>query len=396
MPTPFSRTARSLNADTYRRSTFALLITVALLGAWIAWLFAARVAIYETTDQARLEVDNAVHPIESPIFGRVVATNLIMGREVQAGDVLVELDAQAQRLQLNEEESQVTALSSQLDVLRGEATTQNRSLNQTREGTPLALAEAQARQQEAETAARQAAEEARRMARLHKDGLISELILLRAQAEAEKTRWVADALQLAVRRLGKDQETKETDRQVGIEVLKRQAANMEGEITTKKATIERLKYEIARRVIRAAAAGRLGEVGELKAGSVVHEGQKLGAIVPSGTLRVVAEFIPSVALGRIHPGQAARVRLEGFPWTEYGGISATVANVASEPREGRVRVEMLVHADPASAIPLQHGLPGTVEVEVERASPAVLLLRAAGRRLTGVAQQRQSASREGS
>jgi membrane fusion protein (multidrug efflux system) len=221
------------------------------------------------------------------------------------------------------------------------------------------------------------------------------LILLRAQAEAEKTRSAADALQLAVTRLGKDQGTKETDRQAGIEGLKRQAANIEGEITTKRATIERLKYEIDRRVIRAAAAGRLGEVGELKAGSVVHEGQKLGAIVPSGTLRVVAEFVPSVALGRIHPGQAARVRLEGFPWTEYGGISATVANVASEPREGRVRVEMLVHVDPSSAIPLQHGLPGTVEVEVERASPAVLLLRAAGRRLTGVAQQPQSASREG-
>lgn len=396
MPTPFSRTTRSLNADAYRRSTAGLLIIVAVLGAWLAWMFAARVAIYETTDQARLEVDNAVHPIESPIFGRVVATNLVMGREVQAGDILVELDADAQRLQLNEEQAQVAALSSQLDVLHGEATAQNRSLDQTREGTPLALAEAQARQQEAETAARQAAEEARRMAKLYKDGLISELILLRAQAEAEKTRSAADALQLAVTRLGKDQGTKETDRQVGIEGLKRQAANIEGEITTKKATIERLKYEIARRVIRAAAAGRLGEVGELKAGSVVREGQKLGAIVPTGTLRVVAEFVPSVALGRIHPGQTARVRLEGFPWAEYGGISATVTNVASEPREGRVRVEMLVHTDPSSAIPLQHGLPGTVEVEVERASPAVLLLRAAGRRLTGVAQQPQSASREGS
>src|ERR1041384_303176 len=160
MPTPFSRTARSLNADAYRRSTLGLLIMVAVLGAWVAWLFAAKVAIYETSDQARLEVDNAVPPIESPIFGRVVATNLIMGREVQAGDVLVELDAEAQRLQLNEEQAQVTALSSQLDVLRNEATAQNRSLDQTREGTPLALAEAQARQQEAETAARQAAEEA--------------------------------------------------------------------------------------------------------------------------------------------------------------------------------------------------------------------------------------------
>ena len=34
------------------------------------------------------------------------------------------------------------------------------------------------------------------------------------------------------------------------------------------------------------------------------------------------------------------------------------------------------------AIPLQHGLPGTVEVEVDRVSPAALVLRHAGRMLS--------------
>jgi membrane fusion protein (multidrug efflux system) len=33
-------------------------------------------------------------------------------------------------------------------------------------------------------------------------------------------------------------------------------------------------------------------------------------------------------------------------------------------------------------VPLQHGLPGSVEVEVERASPAALTLRTAGQLLT--------------
>ena len=94
-------------------------------------------------------------------------------------------------------------------------------------------------------------------------------------------------------------------------------------------------------------------------------------------------------MGRIQTGQRARLRLEGFPWTEYGGVSATVSNVAGEPRSGRVRVELAVNPDPASSIPLQHGLPGTIEVEVERVSPAVLLLRAAGRRLTGVVGKKE-------
>lgn len=60
---------------------------------------------------------------------------------------------------------------------------------------------------------------------------------------------------------------------------------------------------------------------------------------------------------------------------------ATVANVAGEPRNGQVRVEFTIHPSPASQIPLQHGLPGTVEVEVDRLSPATLVLRAAGKLL---------------
>jgi pyruvate-ferredoxin/flavodoxin oxidoreductase len=90
------------------------------------------------------------------------------------------------------------------------------------------------------------------------------------------------------------------------------------------------------------------------------------------------EFLPPAALGRIRPGQPARLRLQGFPWTQYGSIGAMVSDVASEVRDGRVRVELVIDPRAASPIPLQHGLPGTVEVEVERVSPATLTLRAAG------------------
>jgi membrane fusion protein (multidrug efflux system) len=75
------------------------------------------------------------------------------------------------------------------------------------------------------------------------------------------------------------------------------------------------------------------------------------------------------------------MRLDGFPWTQYGTIAATVTSVASEVRDGRVRVELTVHPNPASPIPFQHGLPGSVEVEVEHVSPATLLLRVAGKLL---------------
>ena len=59
----------------------------------------------------------------------------------------------------------------------------------------------------------------------------------------------------------------------------------------------------------------------------------------------------------------------------------TVASVAHETRDGQIRVELSLTPDFTSAIPLQHGLAGTVEVEVERVTPVTLVLRTVGKRL---------------
>jgi membrane fusion protein (multidrug efflux system) len=106
-------------------------------------------------------------------------------------------------------------------------------------------------------------------------------------------------------------------------------------------------------------------------------------------VHVVAEFAPSDAVGRVLPGQAARVRLSGFSWTEFGMLDAVVDQVASEPRDGTIRVELRLASTRAPAIPVQHGLPGSVEVEIERVAPWVLVLRDVGAR---VAQSTPSAS----
>jgi len=195
---------------------------------------------------------------------------------------------------------------------------------------------------------------------------------------ADRRNAAAESLRLASGRLEGEQKTREGDRQAHLDRLQGDLTRIKGQQTTTTAAIERLRYEIERRQIRAPVAGRIGEVAILRAGAFVREGDKLGAVVPPGKLKGVAMFFPQVAMGRIQAGQPARIRLDGFPWSQYGSISASVANVASEVREGWVRVELSLNVDPTSKIPRQHGLPGTAEVEVERISPAMLVLRAAG------------------
>jgi membrane fusion protein (multidrug efflux system) len=139
-----------------------------------------------------------------------------------------------------------------------------------------------------------------------------------------------------------------------------------------------LEYEVERRRIRAPIDGRLGECAILPPGSHITEGERLGVILPSGAVEIVAEYSPSAAMGKIHPGQQASMRLDGFPWAQYGALSAQVSRVAGETRDGKIRVELTVKSTPGSRIELQHGAPGTVEIAIERTSPAALLLRSAG------------------
>src|SRR6202142_1157205 len=120
MATAFSRSVRSLEADGFRRSIFGLLLVFLLLGAWTAWFFLAKVARYEVTEQARLEVDQAAHPMQATVSGRVVASHLALGAEVQSGDILVELDANPQRLQLMQQRARLAVIPPQIAALRAE------------------------------------------------------------------------------------------------------------------------------------------------------------------------------------------------------------------------------------------------------------------------------------
>jgi multidrug resistance efflux pump len=142
-----------------------------------------------------------------------------------------------------------------------------------------------------------------------------------------------------------------------------------------------------RLTIIAPTSGQIGTLTNLQIGAIVDPGHVLATIVPRNEFKVVADFPASQALGRLHAGQPARVRLDNFSWTEYGGFSATVVRIASETHEGQVQVELMLDSNQYSPISLQHGLVGAVEVEVDRASPAALLLRTLGGAATRASQE---------
>ena len=201
-------------------------------------------------------------------------------------------------------------------------------------------------------------------------------------------------LRLAISRLEREQRTKDSDRTARLAQFHREATRLDGDIRTAEATLARLANTIEQTRVRAPIAGRLGEVAALQPGAVVQPGRHPGRGAACGrSCGWWLTFCPAIALGRVQPGQPARLRLEGFPWAQYGSLAATVTSVANEARDGVIRVELHLGRN-ADSDSLQHGLPGTVEVEVERISPATLVLRAVGKPLRRVVHTKRLRGRE--
>jgi membrane fusion protein (multidrug efflux system) len=389
MPAPFSRTLRCLEADRGPHWGVALILAV-LLAAWGGWAVLARVSIWEVTESARLEVDSEAHPITALVAGRVVSTRLRLGQEVLAGEVVVVLDGEAERRAVQEKQTRRRALGNRLAALRREIQVERLAAGMHRQAREAARKEARAQVEEAEIRAVAAESRAQTSQRLYPSRAVSTDDLRRDRAEADARRTGVRTLRLGGDRLEQDRAVQEAERLARIARLERDAVELEGEAAVEEAGIRRLDHDIALRSVRAPVAGRVGTVAFFPQGSVVRAAETLGSIVPPGPPHAVALF-PVASVGRIRAGQAARLRLHGYPWTQYGTLAATVCRVGNEPREGRVRVELTVHPDPSSAIPLEHGLPGSAEVEVERAAPIVLALRAAGQLL----RRREAAAANG-
>lgn len=381
MASDFSNTLESLRADSLWRILGWLVVGVVLIGLWTGWFLTARIPVSESAP-ARVEVSQTAYPVEAPIAGRISRVHVSeLNRAVSKGDLLFELDAESQRLELEEARTRRAARAAQRDLLDNEYRIELSLQKDVVETTRLLLEEARVRQEQSGSLTAQAQSEAERIRTLRAQGFASEAEQEFAVTRFQQQQAQSEVSRIALARTAKDSRVSEGARQVTLERLKRELSILDGAMDSDRWLIERLSHEIERRRIRAPVDGQLAERVPLQPERYVHEGESLATILPPGQLRVVAEFSPRAAIARIRPGQHAFVRFDGFPWTQFGKLPVTVSHVANELREGRVRVELSIPPAPPGPLVLQHGMRGIVDVELAQASPALLTLQALGQRL---------------
>ncbi len=368
----YGHTMRALRADRSRARWIANATLVVLGAAWIAWMQCARVSVVQTSTRARIEVVPAPSQVGAPIEGRVASSCLQVGTRVAAGDVLIELDAAPQQLDLARARALLAALEPELQSVDREIAAEGSALTAGDTAARAGLREHVARVRAADADLAFLESELARAVALADKGVTPTMEVDRARADLAQKRSAREALGHAGAALSGVEGERAAGRRARAAELELQRAGIVASIATARADIARLVLEIDRHAIRAPIAGVLGSVAPLQPGAIVSPGTPIATIVPDGRLQLIAEYGPS-AIGRLAPGQPARLKLDGFPWTRWGTVSAHVEHLANEVRDGAIRVELAL--DSGGTIPLVHGMTGSVEVEVEQVSPATLVLR---------------------
>lgn len=379
-PVTFERTWRALRRDSFAAHAWIIGIATALVATWCVWFGLARISVFETTDRASLEVEAQGYPVAARIDGRVLRTVLELGRVVQAGEVVVELDSGPEQMALSESRARTASLRTQIGALSQELVSERAGLAAQERLQTAQGEEAQARIHEAEARANFAERQVETRRALRSRNFISDEAVNQAQSESLARMAIQRATESDAARVAHQAQMDLVDRRTRIARLERTRTELKGDLAAQEAIAQRWEREIDMHRIVAPVSGKVGRVERLPPGSVVETAQVLGIIVPAGRPRAIGLF-PVASVGRIRVGQPARVGLDGFPWTQYGMLAARVAAVGNEPKDGRVRVELTLVGPAPAGIPLEHGLTGSAEVEVEQATPLQLILRIIGARM---------------
>jgi len=92
-------------------------------------------------------------------------------------------------------------------------------------------------------------------------------------------------------------------------------------------------------------------VGATSVGTVVSAGQVLVTLVPLDERLELEALVQNRDIGFVFPGQAARVKLDAFPFTRYGTLDGTIRQVSQDAIQSEsgqlvfpARVELAVQA----------------------------------------------------
>lgn len=383
MSSPFKNTLRIIERDSPISIIWKVLFIGFIFVIWIFWASFSKITIYERSQSARLENVTTIHHITVQASGQVIENSLQIGKSVNEGELLLKIDAADETLKLNELRVRKQSLQTRIESLLQEQIAEEMSLRKAKETAGLSQDEMRAQIESVRADLQFAQDKLKRSEELFQSGHISEVDLQEARLEEKKKRDDLKKISISLNRQEQEWNSKINQHTISLTQLNSRLLELKGDIAAVREQTEQLEQQIDKREIRATLTGKVVEAEDIKIGAMVQEGEKIGVLLAhTEDMRVISHYFPQDAVGRLKHGQHGFFRLYGFPWPQYGSIKTTVLSVASEVRDQTIRVDLSIDSSQDLNVLLEHGLTGTIDVEVEQLTPFELLLRMAGKRFS--------------
>lgn len=276
----------------------AALCVVAVLMTLAGWVVAGS-GTGVATDNAHIRGD--ITSLASKVAGYVVSVDVQDNQAVAVGDVLFRIDDRDYRARLAQADANVEAARARLANTEAEIRLQRTLVRQAQAQRSAALADVSL-----------ASRASDRRRELVTDGAVSQAQV--DESEAARIRAEAGAAVSSA--------TVDAQRQK-IDVLATQREAAAAAVAQAEAACDLARIDLDNTKVRAPVAGVVGNR-QVRVGRLVAPGATLLDIVPVANLFVVANF-KETQVERIRVGQAARIRVDGYPDTVFEGVVDSLA-----------------------------------------------------------------------
>ncbi len=349
-----------------------------------------------------------IHPVE---LGKITNLAVKEGQEVKAGQVIAQLDNQVAadevtRLQqlLIAEQLQLAQMQSLIERTRLEAQTQAAIAKAETQAQAAAIAQAQAQadtnrklieQWQSDVVAQNTRRD--RLQPLVEEGAIAkeqmfdveqalrdrQRTITQHQGELQQAIAEAEQLQAGLTQKQAEGRNAQIATQQRVQQLEVEATQRQAKITELQNLLLTAQTKLKDRFLYAPTNGTILSLNVANIGEVVQPGQTIAEMAADNAPLVLTAYLPNKEAGLVKPGMPVQVKLDAFPYQDYGIIPGKVTaispNAKPDERLGpiyQVEISLSRHSVTTrqQTIPFKPGQTATADIVIRRRRIADLLL----------------------
>ncbi|QZZ21094.1 HlyD family efflux transporter periplasmic adaptor subunit [Leptothermofonsia sichuanensis E412] len=371
-------------------------------GIFTAWAWFGQVQQVGRA-QGRLVPQGDVYRVQPASQGEISKITVKEGQRVYAGQVLVECDSRLDAAEVERLEKQLLAF--RLEWVQTQGLIEQAQLGvKTRQAITKADTHSQQigiHQAQNAVATNQvfltnlqsdyAAHEARvaRLKPLVEQGVLSEEHLFQAeqvlrdrqrsltqsQGELQKSLIEAERLQSILEKQEAEGKQIELEAEQQLKKLMMQANQLQAKITETKMLLDKARTNLDQKFLYAPINGIVSSLNVQNVGEIAQPGQTIVEIAPADAPLVLSALLPNQEAGLVKEGMPVQIKLDAFPYQDYGVISGKVTSISPDAKLdehlGAVyRVEIALEQDVIThndrKISLKTGQTATAEILIRQ------------------------------